>query len=694
MANVRRKQDIAVKKRLIGVVVPLGALWGKKSIGVGEFPDLVEFAGLCTRMGVGLIQLLPVNDTGYESSPYSALTAFALHPLYLRIGDLAELSPPAENAAGFIGKLEALKRNFEGRARFPFGELIRAKMSLLREIYAANKPEIAKKAQPGASLALWIEAHPWVKEYAVFRRLKEINDERSWKEWPDYRMVTARDIEALWNNDEFRGEHLFWVWVQEALDRQFSEAAGIIADAGLILEGDLPILMNEDSCDVWAHPEYFYPELSAGAPPDMYSPAGQNWGFPIYNWEAQARDDYAWWRRRLEAAEKYYQAYRIDHVLGFFRIWAARREDQSSALGRFIPYVPVKLKDLADLGFDEGRIRWMSRPHIPTGEVWNALRDIKDEWGNQDSDAIAPEAEQIFTRALDRIGNEELWLFKESIKGERDIEALGLHPVARNYLFQAWHNRLLLEYEPGFYVPVWYFRNSRAYASLSDAERQVLEELLEKRRIASELIWEKEGKKLLSVLTASSSMLPCAEDLGAVPDCVPRVLAQVEIFGLRVVRWFREWNKEGQPYIPLEEYPELSVCTPAVHDSSTLREWWEREADQEQFSGFIGYPSLPKVYNPGTAKVILHRIAAAASRFRVFQIQDLLHLSSKWYAEDPASERINVPGTANDFNWTYRLPAPIEKLEKDKDFIQGVNDLSTVERMVKKNKDNNDRVVQ
>jgi 4-alpha-glucanotransferase len=682
MAYAQRKQD--TNKRLIGVVVPLGALWGKKSVGVGEFPDLAEFAGLCARMGVGLIQLLPVNDTGYESSPYSALTAFALHPLYLRIGDLAELSPPAENAAGFISKLETLKQNFEGKTRYPFGELIRAKMRILREIYAANKPAIAKKAQPGAALAVWIEEHPWVKEYAVFRRLKEVNDERSWKEWPDYRMVTARDIEALWNNDTFREEHLFWVWVQEALDRQFSEAAGIIAKTGLILEGDLPILMNEDSCDVWAHPEYFHRELSAGAPPDMYSPAGQNWGFPIYNWEAQARDDYAWWRRRLKTAEKYYQAYRIDHVLGFFRIWAARREDLSSALGRFIPYEPVKRKDLADLGFDEGRIRWMSRPHIPTGEVWNALRDIKDEWGNQNSDVIAPEAEQIFTRALDRIGKEELWLFKESIKGERDIEALGLHPVARDYLFQAWHNRLLLEYEPESYAPVWYFRNSRAYASLSDAERRILEELLEKRRIGSELIWEAEGKKLLSALTASSSMLPCAEDLGAVPDCVPRVLAQTGILGLRVVRWFREWNKEGQPYIPLEEYPELSVCTPAVHDSSTLREWWEREADQEQFSGFTGYPSLPKVYNPGTAKIILHRIAAAASRFRVFQIQDLLHLSSKWYAEDPASERINVPGTANDFNWTYRLPAPIAELEKDKDLIQGISDLSTVKQAVKK----------
>jgi len=179
-------------------------------------------------------------------------------------------------------------------------------------------------------------------------------------------------------------------------------------------------------------------------------------------------------------------------------------------------------------------------------------------------------------------------------------------------------------------------------------------------------------------------MLPCAEDLGAVPPCVPKVLSKLGILGLRVVRWHRDWYKEGQPYIPFEDYPELSVCTPAVHDSSCLREWWDREADQQQFSGFIGLPSLPKVYNPGTARIILHKIATAGSRFRVFQIQDLLHLSNHWYAEDPASERINIPGTSNEFNWTYRLPAPISKLMEDEDLIRAVLELGEIKPAVKK----------
>jgi 4-alpha-glucanotransferase len=179
-------------------------------------------------------------------------------------------------------------------------------------------------------------------------------------------------------------------------------------------------------------------------------------------------------------------------------------------------------------------------------------------------------------------------------------------------------------------------------------------------------------------------MLPCAEDLGAVPACVPKVLGKLKILGLRVVRWHRDWGKADQPYIALEDYPQLSVCTPAVHDSSTVREWWEKEANQKQFAGFIGVPSLPKIYNPGTAKIILSKLATARSRFRVFQIQDLLHLSNKYYSGDPAVERVNVPGTANEFNWTYRLPVTMEEISKDKELIRAIAELGKIKPVKKK----------
>ena len=666
----------ATSKRLLGVAVPVGALRSRNGIGVGEFSDLTEFALLCKKMKIGLIQILPVNDTGFESSPYSSLTAFGLHPLYLRIEDLDEFN---ETDSSIKKRIKTARDNFERNKRFSHYEVLKEKMDICREIYNACKAEIGKST---GSLSDWIKQNSWVKEYAVYRRLKEQNEQKSWKDWKEYNSVTSQDIDKLWNDKQLKEEHLFWVWLQQALDTQFSKAAKAIADAGIVLEGDIPILMNEDSCDVWAHPEIFIQELSAGAPPDMYSPEGQNWGFPIYNWEAQESDNFAWWRKRLDVAGKYYNAYRIDHVLGFFRIWASSYNDYSSTLGRFVPYMPITTGNLKKLGFDKNRIRWISQPHIPTGELINALRY---NWGSLFSDAeVKAAADRIFSKALVRVNDEDLWLFKKKITGEKDIDKLGLHPAARNFLMTKWRDRVFLEFKKGRFFPVWYYRNATAYQSFTEEEKKVLEEMLEKRQKKSERIWMQQGMKLLSVLVESSSMLPCAEDLGAVPACVPRVLSKLKILGLRVTRWFRDWDKNGQPYIPFEEYPQLSVCTPAVHDSSTVREWWEKETDQEQFSGFIGVPSLPKIYNPGTAKIILSKAAGARSRFRVFQIQDLLHLSNNWYSENPADERINVPGTANDFNWTYRLPAPIHEIAKDKELILAVAQLNKVKAVKKK----------
>jgi 4-alpha-glucanotransferase len=661
-------QKSGAEGRLIGTVIPVGALRTEKSIGVGEFSDLAEFGALCAKMGIALIQLLPVNDTGFQSSPYSALTAFGLHPLYIRIGDLPE-------SDGYESGIQAIKEKHCSAVRFSHEAILRDKMDLLKTIYHGNRQKIAASS----TLKTWIEANPWVKPYAVFRRLKEANAEKSWREW-DTTDTDSHKIAALWNDSALMSEHLFWAWIQMALDTQFSAAVASLAGLGIKLMGDLPILMNEDSCDVWAHQKIFTLDLSAGAPPDMYSPDGQNWGFPIYNWQAQSKDGYTWWKERLKAAEKYYQAYRIDHVLGFFRIWASRRTDNTSLLGRFVPYIPVTAKDFEKLGFDEGRIRWVCEPHILTGEIWDA---VKEGWYGGEGD-LNGAVNRVFESALDRIGEEELWLFKKSIRGEKDIAALDINGGAKAFLLKAWGNRIFFEHNPGEYFPLWYYAKSRAYASLSEEEKKNLEALLDKRRFDSEAIWETEGKKLLSVLTSSSSMLPCAEDLGAVPSCVPKVLTQLNILGLRVVRWCREWDKKGQPYIPFEDYPELSVCTPAVHDSSCLREWWDREADQQQFAGLIGVPSLPRVYNPGTARVMLSKIASAASRFRIFQIQDLLHLSNRWYAADAAAERINVPGTDNVFNWTYRLPVPISELAKDEDLIRVVSELAAVKPVVKK----------
>jgi 4-alpha-glucanotransferase len=645
--------------RLIGVAVPVSALRGKGSIGVGEFPDLVEFARLCKKMDVGLIQILPVNDTGYDSSPYSALTAFGLHPIYLRIADLDE-------ASAYKKSLDKIAAKFDREARFSYYELVMAKLDLLRKIFGDNIEKIEREA----ALSVWLQNNEWVKAYAVFRRLKEVNGERSWKEWKAFQTVSGRDIEALWNDPNQKAEHLFWVWLQYNLDKQFYEAALAIAEMGIILKGDLPILMNLDSCDVWAHPEYFHQNFSAGAPPDMYSPDGQNWGFPIYNWAAQAKDGYTWWKARIKMAEKYYKAFRIDHVLGFFRIWATSRHYGSAAMGRFVPFAPIKRNELQELGFDDGRINWITQPHIPTHEVWEA---VQRQGGGSDEDV-----NRVFRLALDRINNEELWLLKKTAKYQTDIEALDIHPAGKSYLIRELSNRIFKEYDTDIYSFIWVYKKSRQYASLSGTERDALENFLARKLEISEKKWESEAKKLLSVLTEDSSMVACAEDLGVQTECVPRVLKKLKILSLKVIRWERDWSDETHPYIPYGNYPEISVCTTSVHDSTTLREWWNGEADQEVFAAFNGLPSLSKNYNPGTARTFLRQAASARSQWRIFPIIDLLHLTPRWYANDPASERINVPGTCNEFNWTWRLPASIAEIGADAELVNAVKELNAI----------------
>ncbi|MDR1256457.1 MAG: 4-alpha-glucanotransferase [Spirochaetaceae bacterium] len=643
-------------KRLMGVVVPLGALRGEAGAGIGEFPDLVEFAKLCKKMNVGLIQMLPVNDTGFDSSPYSALSAFALNPVYLRIADI-------EGAQPYKKKWDEARAEFERETRFPYYKIASAKLELLHRIFNDNADEIERDVK----IEIWIQKNGWVKTYAVFRQLKEENGGKSWQEWKSFQKVCAKDIDVLWNDPARKREHLFWVWLQVNLDSQFKTAADEIAAMGIMLKGDIPILMNMDSCDVWAHPEYFHTKFSAGAPPDMYSAEGQNWGFPIYNWPAQAKDGYSWWRSRIKTAEKYYKALRIDHILGFFRIWAINRRYDSAAMGRFIPFAPVKKQELAALGFDEGRIHWITTPHIPTHEVWDT---VKRDGGSDD------DARRVFDLALDRIGSEELWLFKKAVKSDRDIAALDIRPAAKTYLKKEFSNRIFQEYDKETYSFIWSYRDSRQYATLSGEERWKIECLLEEKNRISEAKWETSAEKILSALTRDSSLLVCAEDLGVQIECVPRVLKKLGLLSLKVIRWERDWKEPGNPYIPYSEYPELSVCTTSVHDSSTTREWWDGEAEQSVFAAFNGAPSLPKNYNPGTARIFLRQAASANSRIKIFPLIDLLHLTPRWYDPDPASERINVPGTCNEFNWTWRMPATIAETASDGEFVNAVKELS------------------
>jgi 4-alpha-glucanotransferase len=664
------KLSRAIRRRS-GIVVPLSAIRGDASPGCGEFPDLARVADLAAAWGFDLVQLLPVNDSGFQNSPYSGLSAFALHPIYIRIGDIPEISAEETTRSGdrllseakraeFRARAEALVALFRNEERVPHESLLKEKLELLRDIWDALSSG-SDKATPFRSdeLDAWIEANPWVQSYAAFVALKSQNNESPWWEWPRFQNPTDSDIEALWRDRALGKDLRFWSWLQMRAAGQFRMAAEYLSGKGIALMGDIPILMNKDSADVWARRHVFRLDLAAGAPPDMYASMGQNWGFPVYDWEALGRENYSFWTERLIEADKYYSCYRIDHVLGFFRIWSLSDRERTGILGRFIPDVPITRDELASLGFSPERIRWLSLPHVP---IWRLVQAAGES-----------AARGAASAALDRIGNEDLFLFKESIHGEKDIEALpSISPAARDCLLTAWRDRALFEYESGLLVSTWSHRSSTCWSTLSYQEQEKLESLISRKAIEAESLWAATGKLLLGALTKAVPMLPCAEDLGSVPDCVPRVLEDLGILGLRVFRWTKNWREVGQPYIPIDVYPELSVACPSVHDSTSLRDWWEAEADRGSTWAFAAASlkkdlgECPDHLTCEQVETLLELIARSASRFAVYPIQDLLAMSEELRPVEAKSERINVPGTVGAGNWSYRIPFSLDVILAEK----------------------------
>ena len=637
---------------LTGVLVPVSALKSTESLGVGEFADLPALARWCTSVGLDLIQILPVNDTGWQPSPYSALTAFGLHPIYIRITDLPEYT----SLQGAIRKeideqLTRVRESHESDQRIRYGELNDAKYDLLRRIYEANAPDGALGPRLASTVDAYLDESAWVLPFAAFKALKERHNGAPWTEWNELRDVHPDSLRIFAEKPDNRADLRFHAWVQLRLEEQFAAAAKAVDEAGVILKGDLPILINEDSADAWMHRDYFSVQYRAGSPPDAENPLGQNWGLPTYDWNALARDNFSWWRERLEHASRFYAAYRIDHVLGFFRVWSIPSTDFTGYLGHYVPGASATRQRLNEVGMDDGRIRWLAEPHI------------RGEWIRGD---LGDEADAVADAALDQIDDQDLFVFTDSIRGERDLSLLGLSDEATGWLHQQYRNRALVELEDGNMVQAWSFGDCSRFRELQDHEKEPMWHIASQLVAESEDAWEEQGRRVLSMMRDATDMLPCAEDLGSIPDCVPGVLQSLHILGLRIPRWARRWHEEGQPYIPVSEYPFFTVCAPSVHDTTTLRGWWDEEREKKAFWHSIGLSGEPPAeYTTDAAGSVLGALLETTSALCVLQMQDLLALTSDKRSASPEDERVNVPGTMSAFNWGYRMPCTLEGLSGD-----------------------------
>lgn len=335
-----------VQWRGAGVAVPVFSLRSEHSFGVGEFADLQLLGDWCAETGQRIIQILPINDTSMsmtwaDSYPYNTVSSFALHPLYLRLSDVGYLRDEADRA-----EMEALQAELNALPEMDYERVVTAKIKYLRKMYELLG---ARCMESKSYRDFEKQNRSWLMPYAVFSVLRDKYKTADFTKWATFSKFIEKRCAAFAERNE--KEVGFYYYMQYHLDRQLRKVRDYLHSKGVVLKGDIPIGVSRTSVDVWQNPDLFVTTSSAGAPPDDFSAEGQNWGFPIYNWDKMAEDNYAWWRARFAKMADYFDAYRIDHILGFFRIWAVPEGAKNALLGAFAPSLPYSASEIRCEGF-------------------------------------------------------------------------------------------------------------------------------------------------------------------------------------------------------------------------------------------------------------------------------------------------------------------------------------------------------
>ncbi len=326
-----------------GVAVPVFSLRSEDSFGVGEFNDIKHLVDWAVKAGQNVIQLLPINDTTMtrswqDSYPYNAVSSFALHPQFIHL----PAAGVRQDAA-----YKAMKAQLESLPSVDYETVNSTKMEILHKLYegAKGKAVLASKEYHD-----FVQANSWLVPYAVFCVLRDLHGTPNFAEWKQLGTYQPKKVQAF--AAEHEKEVGFYCYVQFLLDGQLREAVEYAHLHGVALKGDLPIGVSRSSADAWQFPNLFHMDSQAGAPPDAFAEDGQNWGFPTYNWEEMAKDGYAWWKARMGKMAQYFDAFRIDHILGFFRIWEIPSQYKSGLMGHFSPALPYPEEELRRQGFD------------------------------------------------------------------------------------------------------------------------------------------------------------------------------------------------------------------------------------------------------------------------------------------------------------------------------------------------------
>ena len=651
-------------RKLAGTQVPVFSLRTRKSAGIGDFGDLKTMIDFVASTGQKVLQLLPINDTTIthtwtDSYPYSCISVFAIHPQYADLHALPELKDAKARA-----EAEKTRAELNALDKIDYEKVNDFKINYLRQIFNQEGEKMMKTAE---YKAFFQDTELWLVPYAQYSYLRDKNGTADFNQWPDHQVWDEAERKALTDPKTAAYKNVaFFYFVQFVLDRQMQEAHEHAKAKGVILKGDIPIGVNRNGCDVWTEPKYFNLNGQAGAPPDDFSANGQNWGFPTYNWFEMLKDGCQWWNRRFLNMARYFDAYRIDHVLGFFRIWEIPVHSVHGLLGQFAPALAMSREEIESYGlhFQDDRF---TRPFITD---WVLDRVFHERAG------------EVKEKYLDRL-DDERYQMKPEVDTQRKVEALfadatdekelwlrdGLYALISDVLFVRDHTN------PGVFHPRISAQLDFIYESLYDNDKAAFNRLYNDyfyRR--NNQFWYQEAMKKLPKLVQATRMLVCAEDLGMVPDCVPWVMDELKILSLELQSMPKDPSvKFGH----LSRNPYRSVCTISSHDMPTLRMWWDEniQRTQEYYNTML-YRQGPAPHPlPGwLASDIISRHLTSPSMLCILSIQDWLATDEALRLPNADAERINIPANPKHY-WRYRMHLNIEDLAADKRFVQNITEM-------------------
>ena len=641
-----------------GVAVPVFSLRSRKSFGVGEFADLKPLADWGKKVGLKLIQLLPINDTiatktWKDSYPYAAISAFALHPIYLNLAAVAD----AKNKP-LLKKLELERQRLNALDAVDYEAVMKVKLAFLKKIFQSQKIATFREREFKKFFA---ENAHWLVPYAAFCFLRDKFGTADFSRWPEHKTYSPEKIAALAEDND---EIAFHYFVQYHLHLQLRDATAHAHKAGLAVKGDIAIGVYRHGADAWQSPELFNMDMQAGAPPDPFAAKGQNWGFPTYNWPRMAADGFAWWKRRFAQMGNYFDAFRIDHILGFFRIWSSPAHAVEGILGHFVPAIAVEPGEFSARGihFDYDRL---TKPFIN-----DAL--LNETFGN--------DADSVRKKFLNPTGHGH-YALKPEFATQRQVEdhffklkASDRNAKLKAGLFDLISNVILLDAGGKLHFRIG-IEQTASFKNLAPDQQAKLRDLYVDyffRR--QDDFWMREAMQKLPALKRVTNMLICGEDLGMVPACVPEVMRDLGFLSLEIQRMPKAMGAEfSRP----ADAPYLSVITPSTHDMSTIRGWWteDRALTQKFYNRELGRPGeAPREATPEIVEAVVRQHLASPAMWSIFQLQDWLGIDGELRRADAEAERINVPAIPN-FYWRYRLHLDLEKLMAEKTFNSKLSQL-------------------